>query len=373
MRATPPPFGVSEKRDSVVAQAASLPDLSNAIDMKAGWQPALRRFAIREYAILIACLFCFFCALGATAHAQSRMPNPTPNYGQIDAVTPEKGLEILTDFRARGIEGDYYFEFQLRRRPRSSSETIVTPGRMWGSRNAQGPITRITLWPGVPGKELQLLIQNGPAGAIWSYGEKPVTSEATGSTNLKAESLKTEDKPASAQTTTPSSAFRLSGFQNFSSAAMFEPLAGTDLTPFELQMPFVYWNDFIYEGIKPAASNRPAYAFIMRPPSALAAAHPEVTGVRIYIETAFRAMGKFEILGAGDKVVKTMTLKETPRVNGQYIVGKVELRDEGTRDATDFQVKLAAVKLDLPRDIFSPENLSKPAAPPDAALMTNVK
>ena len=285
--------------------------------------------SIFRQAALIACLFCF---LGATANAQSRQPNLAPNnYGQVGEVTPEKGLEILTDFRSRGIDGDYYFEFQLRQRLRNSSETIVTPGRMWGSRNAQGPITRITLWPDAPDKELRLLIQNGPASAIWQY--PPTTATAGGMTSV-------------------------------SSAAMFIPLVGTELTPFELQMPFIYWSNFVYEGIKPAASNRPAYTFIMRPPPALAAAHPEIAGVRIYIETAFRAIGKFEVLGPGDAVIKTMTLKETPRINGQYIPGKIELRNDQTRNATDFQVKLAAVKLDLPRDIFSPENLSKPVTPP---------
>jgi len=39
------PSGAREKRASVVAQAASLHDCPNAIDMKAGWQPAPRRFA----------------------------------------------------------------------------------------------------------------------------------------------------------------------------------------------------------------------------------------------------------------------------------------------------------------------------------------
>ena len=287
-------------------------------------------------AILIACLFCF---PGATANAQSRQPNLAPNYGQIGEVTPEKGREILADFRARGIEGDYYFEFQLRLRPRGSSETIVTPGRMWGSRNSQGPLTRITLWPDAPGRTLDLLLQNGPDSAIWSYSRNAPAITLNATVNGSA--------PA-----------------RLDAAAMFEPLAGTELTPFDLQMPFVYWNDFVYEGIKPAASNRPAYALVMRPPPALAAAHPEITGVRIYIETAFRAIGKFEVLGPGGKVTKTMTLKETPRIDGQYIVGKVELRNELTRNATDFQVKLAAVKLDLPRYIFFPDNLSTPVAPP---------
>jgi len=287
---------------------------------------------IFRQAALIACLFCILITTFApAARAQSRQPNLTPNYAPGE-VTPEKGLEILNDFRSRGIDGDYYFDFQLRRRPRASSETIVTPGRMWGSRNAQGPITRVTLSPGDPANELQLLVQNGPASAIWSHTRNTATPNAA---------------PA-----------------RLAAAAMFEPLAGTDLTPFELQMPFIYWNDFNYEGIKPASSNRPAYTFIMRPPPALAAAHPEITGVRIYIETAFHAIGKFEVLGPGDKVNKTMTLKETPRINGQYIPGKIELRNDLTRDGTDLVVKLAAVKLELPREIFSPENLAKPVAPP---------
>ena len=280
-------------------------------------------------ATVFACIFCVLCAM---ARGQTRQPDFTPNYGQPGGVSREKGREILNDFRARGIEGDYYFEFQLRMRQRNSSATIVTPGRLWGSRNARGPVTRITLWPGEPDKELRLLVQNGPESAVW-VDDGARQSEATGDAASQG-------------------------------AAMFAPLAGTELTPFEMQMPFVYWDDFIYEGIKAAASNRPAYTFVMRPPAAHAAARHGISGVRIFIETAFYAMGKFEVLGPGGKVIKTMTLKETPRINGQYIPGKVELRNDITRNATDLQVKLAAVRLELPREIFAPENLAKPVEPP---------
>jgi len=41
-------FGVSEKCASAVAQTASLLNRSNTIDAKAGWQPALRRFALNR-------------------------------------------------------------------------------------------------------------------------------------------------------------------------------------------------------------------------------------------------------------------------------------------------------------------------------------
>ena len=49
---------------------------------------------------------------------------------------------ILEDFRAKGIAGQYFLEFQLRVLPARGAERVIA-GRMWGTRNAQGELTRV--------------------------------------------------------------------------------------------------------------------------------------------------------------------------------------------------------------------------------------
>ena len=55
--------------------------------------------------------------------------------------------------------------------------------------------------------------------------------------------------------------------------ALFEPVSGTNLTAFDLQMPFLYWPDFIYEGLA-RMHGRPAHQFLFYPPADVAAQYP---------------------------------------------------------------------------------------------------
>ena len=97
--------------------------------------------------------------------------------------------------------------------PRRGDEHVVQ-GRLWGGRNDRGPVSRVILQPG-EAKERRLLVQNGPESAVWLW-PGPGGQVAT-----------------------------------LGSAALFTPLADTDLTAFDLQMPFLYWSDFVFEGLAP--------------------------------------------------------------------------------------------------------------------------
>src|ERR1019366_8350061 len=78
-------------------------------------------------------------------------------------------------------------------------------------------------------------------------------------------------------------------------AESLTPISGTDLTLFDLQMPFLYWDDFAYEGIAKVRS-RPAYSFLLYPPADLAAARPELGAVRVVLDTQFHALVQAEML-----------------------------------------------------------------------------
>jgi hypothetical protein len=276
-----------------------------------------------------ACLL-FFIGAATIVSAQPKRFRPQPQYVQIGEPDQAEGRRILDDFRMRGIEGDYYWEFSLRVKPRRGEESFI-PGRMWGSRNEKGPITRIVLWPGVAASERRLLIQNGPKNATWSWQA---------------------DKAAAGATPMDSSAW-------------FDALGGTDLTAFDLQMPFIYWNDVVFEGVT-NRNNRPAYVFLFYPPADVAAQRPALTGVRIYLDTAYRAILQFEQIGDGGRVLKTLKLVSLKKVDDDMIVKSVDLRNEETGNKTEFIVSGAAMRLTLPESLFEPAALGEAVRPPPA-------
>lgn len=259
--------------------------------------------------------------------AQPKRFRPQPQYVQIGEPDQAEGRRILDDFRMRAIEGDYYWEFSLRVKPKRGEESFI-PGRLWGSRNEKGPITRIVLWPGVAANERRLLIQNGPKNATWSWQA---------------------DKAAS-------------GFAMLGAAAWFESLGGTNLSAFDLQMPFVYWNDFVFEGVT-NRNNRPAYVFLFYPPAEVVAQRPVLTGVRIYLDTAYRAILQFEQIGDAGKVLKTLKLLSLKKVDDVMIVKSIDLRDEETGNKTEFIVNGAAMGVELPATLFEPASLTESVRP----------
>jgi hypothetical protein len=290
---------------------------------------ALSSMVSWRQAVSTACLLLFLGTV-TSAFAQPKRFRPQPQYVQIGEPDQAEGRRIIEEFRTRGIDGDYYWEFSLRVKPRRGEETFI-PGRMWGSRNVTGPITRIVLWPGVMASEQRLLIQNGPKSATWGWQA---------------------DKAAA-------------GVKVLGTSAWFEALGGTDLTVFDLQMPFLYWSDFVFEGVT-NRQGRPAHVFIFYPPVDVALQRPALTGVRVYLDTMYNALVQFEQLGEAGRVAKTLTLLSLKKVDERTIPISVDFRDEVSRNKTEFMVTGAAMELDLPVQIFEPAALEDVVRPPTA-------
>jgi hypothetical protein len=288
------------------------------------------------------CLLFFLIAVASPIAAQGKRFRPQPQYLQFGEPDQAEGRRLIEDFRERGLAGEYYLEFSLRVMPRRGAERLV-PGRLWGGRNERGPIARLALSPGVAAAERRLLIQNGPQSAVWSW-------PASGATDAPALA---GNAAARLETATPGS------------AALFEPLAETDLTAFDLQMPFLYWNDFVFEGVA-NLRGRPAHAFLFYPTAEIAKLRPELAGVRVYLDTAYHALVQSEHIGAESRVLRTLTLLEFKKIDDQWIVKAIDLRDETTRNKTRFLVTGAALGLELPAKIFEPAALAETVRPPPA-------
>ena len=153
----------------------------------------------------------------------------------MERIDTKEGAKRLAAFRRQRLEGDFCFEFELAHKPRQG-RTIPYAGIMWGSWNESGPITRFRVYP-VRSKdnesvnssqEVELIIQNGVTPQAW---------------------MRRNDG---------------SDFELIEGEALFEPIMPILLySPFDLQMPFVYWKDFIYEGPTLVGATRIAQQFLM--------------------------------------------------------------------------------------------------------------
>jgi hypothetical protein len=229
--------------------------------------------------------------------------------GQADQA---EGARILGEFRQAGIAGDYWLAFELRVMPRKGAERTVT-GTMRGTRGTGGPISRLEI-----GAE-RWLIESGPQAAAWKLNPDgqagPLTPAETGQT-----------------------------------------LAGTGVTVFDLQMPFLYWTAFTYEG-EAKVRGRPTHSFILYPPAG-SPPLPGLTGVRVLIDTQFQAMVQAELLGTKNVVEKTISLLDLKKVGEQWIVKSVDVRDSRSRDKTRLTVTGAALELNWPAQTFAPAGLA---------------
>lgn len=287
------------------------------------------RTTLSRQASWLACLVVFSAALLPDAAAQSRRYRPPARYIQLGQPDQAAGRKILESFRGQGIAGDYFLEFDLRVLPRRGETRVVTGGKLWGGRNEIGPVSRVELPASGDVPARRLLVQNGPQSAVWQAGgrfDETVVSDA---------------------------------------AALFTSLAGTGLTAFDLQMPFIYWSDFVYEGLAPVRG-RPAHVFLLYPPETIAAQRPDLAGVRVYLDTQFGALVQSEQIGEGERVLKSMAVLDLKKVDDQWMVKTIDLRDEVTREKTQFIVKGAALGLDFSPVLFSPEMLGRAITPPDA-------
>ncbi len=225
-----------------------------------------------------------------------------------------EGARIFREFRQAAIAGDYWLSFELRVMPRKGAERTVR-GALLGRQGESGPLSRVLL-----GEE-RWLIESGSRPAAWTL----------------------QDGRAVA-------------------AAPDQGLGGTGVTVFDLQMPFLYWTDFLYEG-QARLRGRPTYSFVVRPPADSSATAPGLTGVRLMIDTQFQAMVQAELLGAKNEVLKTISLLDLKKVGERWLVKSVDVRDTRTRDKTRLTFTAAALDLSWPGEIFTPKGLATEPPP----------
>jgi len=267
-----------------------------------------------------------FCALISTPlHGQRSLINDT-RYEVIDA---EEGERRMEHFRRQRLDGDYCFRFVLEHLP-SKAKTVRYYGTMWGSWNERGPITRIELSTEPDTLQIdndsciEMIFQNGPEPEAWLRRS------------------------------------RKDEFVQLTGDALLEPvLAGIVYTPFDMQMPFLYWDEYKYEGPVRVRTSV-AQTFLMLPPEETT----NIQGVRIGIDDTYNALRRIEVIAGVGEPRSEFTVESFKQVQEQWIVKRIVLKDNASGDRTRFKVRAASVGLILPETIFLPKkDVSFPVIP----------
>lgn len=254
-----------------------------------------------------------------------RTVRPAPSYVQFGQPDQAEGAKILRGFRGMGIAGDYFLEFKLRVMPRRGSEQEFK-GQLWGSLSETGPLSRISL--ASAGVERRFLLKNGPVPAGWDW-----TAASGQVAPLEVSSL-------------------------------FAPIIpGTQLTVFDLQMPYLYWEDFVFEGVS-KIRGRPAHTFLLYPTAEFVAGYPGLSAVRVHLDTQFNALVQTELIDEKGRPYKSLSVLDLKKVGEQWMVKTIDLRDERSRDKTRFQVTGAALSLELAPTVFELEALAESVTAP---------
>lgn len=223
---------------------------------------------------------------------------------------------VLRAFRSGQLTDDYSLLFTLKHMPRRGS-TIDYSGQLWGRWFPGGAILLLRFQS--PSQRTDrgksLLVLSGSEPRAWIGAEDGMMSELEG-------------------------------------AKLFEPIFPEIVySPFELQMPFVYWERYSVVGRR-MLKGRNIHSFTMYPPPSLARGYNDLGSVRIDIDEKFKALLKAQTLNRSGGALKTFKILSFKRIENRTIIKRIDLLDERTRDKTRFSVNAAALGLNLPANYF---------------------
>ena len=262
-----------------------------------------------------------FFAFGLSANFAQR-PNDRVVQPGMERIDREEGIQRLMAFRRQRLEGDYVFEFQLEHKPRRA-RTSRYDGIMWGTWNEAGALTRIRLFGGESATEeserpsTDWIVQNGPQPKAW---------------------IRPEGK---------------TDFRSIKGAEIFAPLLEElSYSIFDLQMPFVYWPEFQYEGPELVGASRVAQKFLMLAPEGSASWEQGIRAVRIGLDDTYNALLRIEVLDEAGEERSRFQVESIKKVQEQYIVKKITLTEYPSKDRTTFHVTDASVGIELDSSLF---------------------
>lgn len=239
-------------------------------------------------------------------------------------LSDAEAADVLAGFRAARMAGGFCMKFNIAHRPRRSDDVEFCTGTLYGTWDDAGPLFRVEIArAAAPAEKKSFILRGGKNPELWTLGDG-------GNAPVRIDGNVT--------------------------APFFD---GFIFTPFDLQTPFIYWENARYERTR-RFRGRPVHFFKMTPPENFSAGTHDVGFVRIGFDRVYDALVSAEIFDAAGTPKKTLSLSRVQKVQGQYTIREIELRDERTRDKDEFVVFAAAMNLYFPPSVFSPAALASP-------------
>lgn len=266
---------------------------------------------------------------------------PFPARGFAKVLTDEEAslrLDRYRAFLARDLNQTIYHQsyvlrFRLRHMPRRGEESVYT-GTLSGLALGHGTI-RIDM-DSVPSERegVTILLRNPVSPEAWRYSRE------------RSKSLKLESKD------------------------LLDPLVdGVNQSPFELLMPFVFW-DATYEKSGKVAG-RPAHVYRFSCPAWVREAQPSWVRITLALDDTYEAPLRVETFSNRSVSHKIFLLNSLKKIESTWIVKTFDCKNRADSSNTRFEVLSAALQLDLDPVLFAPEGLGRElAVPPEAFIST---
>ena len=250
---------------------------------------------------------------------------------KIQTLTSDEAANRLQVFRNQRLSKDFTFQFQLEHIPRRGDSSVYN-GLLWGTWNEQGPLmrARFSIEPDtVGGPSLEIILQNGTRPRAWFR---------------QIESTESQD-PAT-----------LPAFIELPPTHWYRPiLPQVDYTPFDLLMPFTYWENTSYVAPE-KVKGRPAQVYKALPPANFPGADLKFSSINYALDDSYNALLRVQLLDKEQKPSQTFQILSFKKVEDeQWIVKTIDLINEVTRDKARFKVNGAKLHDALPEVVFDPK------------------
>ena len=271
---------------------------------------------------ILSLLFGFLPAVAQTQRASNFKPSNLPS--RLGSLEQKSYLQSLRNQR---IDGDYCLKFQIIHKPRRGSSQYYN-GALYGSFSENRSMIRVLI-------ETTGLLDN----------------ELSAHTEIQAEMIIHGG-------VSPSAWFRRNQNDSFllmQSTETFDPLVPNILfRTFDLQMPYVHWQNYMYVGPDRIGRAGGVQVFNMYPPPESPAALAGVGFVRIALDNSYSALRRASIILIGEVVESVLETRSFAKVQNQWILSEVALSDPMTKDCTSFKVISVALGITLDSSIFNP-------------------
>lgn len=265
---------------------------------------------------------------------------PFPARGFAKVLTDKEAdlrLDRYRTFLARDLNQTFYHQsyalrFRLRHMPRRGEESVYT-----------GILSGLALGHGTMRIDMDMSNGQSEDGAILL--RSPGSPEAWRYSKEHGESLKLE------------------------SEKLLDPLVeGVNQSPFELLMPFVFWDATYVESGKVAG--RPAHIYRFSSPRWVQEAQPSWVRITLALDDTYEAPLRIETFSNRSIPHKTFLLNSLKKIESTWIVKTFDCKNRANSSNTRFEVLAAALQLDLDPVLFSPEGLGRELTVPNEVFLS---